>query len=219
MSSLALMRWLEGSPERYDAGMDIITFGRIRAMHLAVARAAATSPGRRVLEIGCGTGAVTALLHERGASITAIDQSPDMLEQARARLGAEASPPVEWLEQTASEIDSLATEAYDAVVLCLCLSEMSQSERAFVLREAALRLARGGRLAVADEVHAPQGWRRALQRLWRIPQAALGWFLVGSLSRPIPDLAAEIREAGLQISRQQAWMAGSLRLIEADRRS
>ena len=27
MSSLALMRWLEGSPERYDAGMRLITFG------------------------------------------------------------------------------------------------------------------------------------------------------------------------------------------------
>ena len=219
MSSLALMRWLEGSPERYDAGMRMITFGRVSALHTAVARAAASVPGRRVLEIGCGTGTVTALLQARGANITAIDQSPEMLEQAKARLAASTDPPVEWLEQTASEIDSLPGEAYDAVVLCLCLSDMSQGERAFVLRESVRRLARGGKLVVADEVRAPRGWRRAVQRLWRIPQAALGWLLVGSLSRPIPDLAVEVRDAGLEISQQRAWMAGSLGLVEAERRA
>ncbi len=208
------MRWLEGSPERYDAGMRAITFGRVTALHAAVA--GAVKPGERVLEIGCGTGTVTALLQARGARITALDQSPDMLEQAKARLGKDTAPPVEWLEQTASEIDSLPRQAYDAVVLCLCLSDMSHNERAFVLRESVLRLDRGGRLVVADEVRAPVGWRRALQLLWRIPQAALGWLLVGSLSRPIPDLAAEIREAGLQISHEQAWIVGSLRLVEAE---
>jgi demethylmenaquinone methyltransferase/2-methoxy-6-polyprenyl-1,4-benzoquinol methylase len=223
MSSLALMRWLEGSPERYDAGMRLLTFGRVPAVHAAVARAAVPDSGGRVLEIGCGTGSVTARLRARGASVTAIDQSPAMLEQAKARLlsatgeGAGVAAPVEWLEQTASEIDSLQREAYDAVVICLCLSDMSQSERAFVLRESVLRLVRGGRLVVADEVCAPSGWRRILQRLWRIPQAALGWLLVGSLSRPIPDLAGEIREAGLPISRRQAWMLGSLELYEAER--
>ena len=62
MSSLALMRWLEGSPERYDAGMRLLTFGRVPAVHAAVARAAVPGSGGRVLEIGCGTGAVTARL-------------------------------------------------------------------------------------------------------------------------------------------------------------
>jgi ubiquinone/menaquinone biosynthesis C-methylase UbiE len=213
------MRWLEGSPQRYDAGMRVITFGRVSALHAAVALAATSKPGERVLEIGCGTGTVTALLQARGARITAIDQAPEMLEMAKARLGTAGAPPVEWLERTASEIDALPTQAYDAVVLCLCLSDMSPSERAFVLRESALRLARGGRLVAADEVRAPAGWRRAVQWLWRIPQAALGWLLVGSLSRPIPDLAGEIRDAGMRISHEQEWLVGSLALIEAERAS
>jgi ubiquinone/menaquinone biosynthesis C-methylase UbiE len=221
MSSLALMRWLEGSPERYDAGMRLLTFGRVSAVHAAVVGAAVSGPGAQVLEIGCGTGAVTAQLHASGARVTAIDQSPEMLEQAKARLRARADAdstvPVEWLEQTASEIDSLPEEVYEAVVICFCLSDMSESERGFVLRESALRLVRGGRLVVADEVRAPAGWRRALQRLWRIPQAALGWLLVGSLSRPISGLAGEIREAGLSISRRQGWMLGALELVEAER--
>jgi ubiquinone/menaquinone biosynthesis C-methylase UbiE len=217
MSSLALMRWLEGSPERYDIGMSMLTLGRVSALHQAVALAAAAKSGDRVLEIGCGTGSVTALLLARGARITAIDQSPDMLEQARARLPGAASPPVEWLEQTASEIDALPTEAYDAVVICLCLSDMSAGERAFVLRESVLRLAPGGRLVAADEVRAKGGWRRIAQLLFRVPQAALGWLLVGSLSRPIPDLASELRVAGLEVTSEQRWMWGSLALIEAER--
>ncbi len=43
--------------------------------------------GVRVLEIGCGTGAFTEVFARTGASITAIDISPDLLERARERIG------------------------------------------------------------------------------------------------------------------------------------
>jgi ubiquinone/menaquinone biosynthesis C-methylase UbiE len=217
MSSLALMRWLEGSPERYDVGMRALTLGRVTRLHIAVADAAVATRGDRVLEIGCGTGSVTAQLLERGARVTAVDQAPEMLERARARLGDAVADSVEWLEQTASEIDKLPTECFEAVVICLCLSDMSPSERGFVLREAARRLSRGGRLVVADEVRAPMGWRRTLQSLLRIPQAALGWLLVGSVSRPIPDLAKEILATGMPLREERAWLLGSLCLIVAER--
>ena len=219
MSSLALMRWLEGSPQRYDAGMRVLSFGRVAALHAAVAEAAVRVPGDRVLEIGCGTGAVSRRLWDRGARVTAIDQAPEMIEQAMTRIAADDANPVTWLEQTASEIDGLPAGAFDAVVLCLCLSDMSAGERSSVLEQAALRLAPGGRLVVADEVHAPTGWRRAAQALWRVPQAALGWLLVGSLSRPVPDLRGEIRATGLPIRREDSWLMGSLQLLVAERTS
>ena len=74
-----------------------------------------------------------------------------------------------------------------------------------------------GRLVAADEVRAPGGWKRALQLVWRIPQAAVGWLLVGTVSRPVPELAAEIRAAGLQIVEEKAWLMGTLGLISAMR--
>jgi ubiquinone/menaquinone biosynthesis C-methylase UbiE len=211
------MRWLEGSPGRYDAGMRALTFGRVVPLHSAVADAAVARRGDRILEIGCGTGSVTALLLERGAQVTAIDQAPEMLERANARIGEARAGQVEWLEQTASEIDKLPSDHFDAVVICLCLSDMSASERSFVLREATNRLSPGGRLVAADEVRPPGGWRRALQSLLRIPQAALGWLLVGSISRPIADLKSEVLATGLRLREERSWLMGSLSLVVAAR--
>ncbi len=216
MSSLALMRWLEGSPERYDAGMRVITLGAVGKLHDAVAAAAVVSRGDRVLEIGCGTGAVTSLMLARGARVTAIDQSPEMLEQAKQRPGLGADSDVTWLEQTASEIDGLPAASYDAVASSLCLTDMSRSERTYVLREIARVLVPGGRLVIGDEVRANGGWRRALQRCWRVPQAILGWLLAGHLSRPIGDLSGEIRAAGFEITGERRWMMGALALVIAE---
>ncbi|WP_438006783.1 methyltransferase domain-containing protein [Sorangium sp. So ce321] len=47
-----------------------------------------SSPGRRALEVGCGTGHWLKLLHEHGFEVIGLDASPAMLEQARARLPA-----------------------------------------------------------------------------------------------------------------------------------
>ncbi len=214
MSSLALMRWLEATPDRYDAGMRVITLGRVTALHDAVAAAAAPSPGARLLEIGCGSGAVTQRLVARGASVTALDQDAAMIDQARERLGS-GDGRVEWLERTASEVDALPRAAFDAVVLSLCLSEMSADERRYVLAAARERLRPGGRVVAADEVCA-LGSARALQRLARAPQWLLGWLLAGSVSRPLPNLRSELEAAGLAVQRQERWLAGTLALFVAE---
>jgi demethylmenaquinone methyltransferase/2-methoxy-6-polyprenyl-1,4-benzoquinol methylase len=211
------MRWLESAPRRYDAGMRWLTLGCVGGLHAAVAEAAAARPGARVLEIGCGTGAVTARLVARGAEVTALDQNPEMLERARARLSAAPAGAVTWLERTAAELDQLAEAAFDAAVASLCLSEMSAGERAFVLRAAARRLRPGGVLAVADEVRPRGTGQRLVYSLLRLPQAVLAWLLAGSTSRPVRDLAGEIRAAGFAVQREQRWLLGSLAVVVAER--
>lgn len=217
MSSLALMRWLESAPGRYDAGMRVVTLGRVAALHDAVAALAAPLPGARVLEIGCGTGAVTERLAARGAKVTALDQNPEMMEGARTRLArdAGAAARVEWRERTAAEIDELPEAGFDAVVLCLVLSEMSASERRFVLAEALRRLAPGGRLVAADEVWPARRASRAAFRVLRAPQALLGWLLAGSVSRPLEDLRVELEAAGFDVRSERRWLLGSLAAYEA----
>ena len=45
MSTLALMRWLEAAPQRYDAGMRVLTLGRVTRLHAAVVAASVAKPG------------------------------------------------------------------------------------------------------------------------------------------------------------------------------
>jgi ubiquinone/menaquinone biosynthesis C-methylase UbiE len=170
-----------------------------------------------VLEIGCGTGAVTERLVARGATVTALDQSPEMLERGRRRLAAAPPGAVTWMERTASEIDALPEASFDAVVLSLALSEMSTAERRFVLRQAVRLLRPGGVLAAADEVRPRSRWTRAAHAALRGPQALLGWLLTGSVSHPIPDLAKEVGEAGLEVRREERWLLGSLATVIAER--
>ncbi|HEX5540039.1 MAG TPA: methyltransferase domain-containing protein [Micromonospora sp.] len=48
--------------------------------------------GRRILDAGCGSGPLFAMLRDRGAIVTGIDKSIGMLKLARRRLG----PDVAW---------------------------------------------------------------------------------------------------------------------------
>lgn len=218
MSSLALMRLLESAPRRYDAGMRWLTLGRVDSVREAVAEAALTAQhgrgARSVLEIGCGTGALTEKLFRAGARITALDQSPEMLELARERLPH--VPELELLERTASEIDRLPAGSFDAVVASFALSEMSRSERRFVLARARERLRPGGVLVIADEVRPVGALARASFWLLRFPQALLGWIAVGSVSQPIRELREEIEASGFRVTSERRWLAGQLAMFCAE---
>jgi len=44
---------------------------------------AQVSPGQRVLDVGCGTGVVAITAARRGAKVSGLDLSPDLLHRAR----------------------------------------------------------------------------------------------------------------------------------------
>lgn len=213
MSTLAFMRWLESAPSRYDAGMRAITFGRVTRLHAAVAEAAASRGARRVLELGCGTGAVTRRLLDRGIEVTAIEESPEMIDLARQRIGEPDKDRVRFYEQTASEIDRFDGDAFDAVVASLVFSDMSENERSYVLRVAKRLLKPTGTIIVGDET-VPSGLlQRALFYLVRFPQAAVAWIVAGSVSRPIENLRGEVEAAGFTVTEERRWLMGTLGLV------
>jgi len=80
----------------------------------------AVPPGSHWLEIGCGTGSLTAQVCERAApaSVLAIDSSPQFVAHARASL---AGKPVEFLVAAAQSLPD-RRGGYDAVVSSLVLN-------------------------------------------------------------------------------------------------
>ena len=48
----------------------------------------AAQPGDRVLDLGCGTGQLTAEIAATGAQVLGVDRSPDMIAEARAKFPA-----------------------------------------------------------------------------------------------------------------------------------
>ncbi|MFF4139787.1 class I SAM-dependent methyltransferase [Streptomyces sp. NPDC001698] len=103
--------------------------------------AAAVPAGAHILELGCGVGRVTRPLLERGFTVTAVDESPDMLERVR---GARTiCSPIEGLD---------AGETFDAVVLASFLVHTGDPEvRRGLLRTCARHVAEGGCVLIQRE--------------------------------------------------------------------
>ncbi len=104
--------------------------------------AAQLEPGARVLEVGCGTGALAFRLARQAAEVVGVDLSPAMIAYARRRLAAVAAPNVSFvLGDAAAVLADRADASFDVATMVLVLHEMPAEARPGVLREAA-RLAR-----------------------------------------------------------------------------
>ena len=102
---------------------------------------------KRVLDVGCGTGALAAALADRGgAKVWGVEPSPEMRDVARARLPA-ASASADGTAEALPFRDGW----FDAVVFSLVI-HLVDRDRA--LGEAARVLAPGGRVVVSTFSHA-----------------------------------------------------------------
>ena len=102
--------------------------------------------GQRVLDIGCGTGAVAAALAERAsAKVWGVEQSAEMLAVARARV-----PSGVGLKQGRAEDLPFRDGWFDRAVYSLVIHLV---DRQAALAEAARVLVDGGRVVVATFTH------------------------------------------------------------------
>ena len=101
MITYILMKILEASPERYDRRIFFLTHGRLDKVYDSLT--SMINKEDMVLDIGCGTGALSLRAARRGARVRGIDINPRMLEVARIRAEkANLSEHVEFLEMAAA---------------------------------------------------------------------------------------------------------------------
>lgn len=112
--------------------------------------------GRRVLDVGCGTGAFAEALDERGARVWGVDASAEMVDVARSRLPRRVA-----VRQARAEELPFKDEWFDRAVARLVVHLLDRP-RAF--GELARVVAPGGRAAVAsfDASHVEGYWLNTL---------------------------------------------------------
>ncbi|MGA9920128.1 MAG: class I SAM-dependent methyltransferase [Candidatus Dormiibacterota bacterium] len=192
--------------------------------------------GSRVLEVGCGPGALTSWLVQAGATVVAMDVSPEMVRATRQRVGDQAQLHVADLERP---LRFLGESAVDLVVASLVLHYVRDWYRVF--REFRRVLAGDGWVVFSThhpamdwQLHSPddyfaidqitetwnKGGRDFPVTFWRRPLTAMtsaitaSGFVIETLSepQPAPELARRDAQAYRILLTKPAFLFFRLRV-------
>ncbi|HEX2210537.1 MAG TPA: class I SAM-dependent methyltransferase [Longimicrobium sp.] len=157
--------------------------------------------GARVLDAACGPGWYSEQLIARGARVTAIDQSAEMVRHARARLGGAADVRVHDL---ARPLSFAADASFHGVVSGLALEHVRDWDP--MLAEFHRVLAPGGWLLFSVQHPAFTARRLELPRYLEIVPIAERWGWIGGMvpafyHRPVSGMVNALADAGLAIER------------------
>jgi demethylmenaquinone methyltransferase/2-methoxy-6-polyprenyl-1,4-benzoquinol methylase len=141
------------------------------------------TPGAKVLDIACGTGAnFPYLLQKIGPTgeIIAVDHNPVMLLEAQRQIDEHGWENIFLIQQDAAKVET--GEHYDAVICVLGMSVIPDYESA--MRHAFAHVRQGGQLVIADLCYNPHwymqpfNWladlfviQEAARRPWELLQA------------------------------------------------
>jgi ubiquinone/menaquinone biosynthesis C-methylase UbiE len=115
-----------------------------------VVRSARIQVGEQVLDVACGTGNTALMARARGAVVTGLDLTPELLDIARKRAAEAGYGDIKWKEGDAENLP-FADGSFDVVVSSCGL--MFAPDQQKVANELARVTRRGGRVAI-------QAWTR-----------------------------------------------------------
>jgi ubiquinone/menaquinone biosynthesis C-methylase UbiE len=111
--------------DRWAATYDTMGNWLLELEEPEVDRALGEVEGLDVLDVGAGTGRHAIRLAERGAHVTAVDFSEQMLEKARQKPGADR---VRWLVHDVARPLPFAASTFDRVISALVLEHIPVAE-------------------------------------------------------------------------------------------
>jgi demethylmenaquinone methyltransferase/2-methoxy-6-polyprenyl-1,4-benzoquinol methylase len=185
-------------PRHYDRVATLLSFGQDPRWRRTMVQAIAAQPGERVLDVATGTGLVARELVRRyGCTVVGLDQSPEMLAAARARLAADPTlaPRVTLVEGEAERLP-FADREFDHLTFTYLLRYVE--DPAATLAELARVVRPGGRVASLEFGVPPNPvWRATWRAYTRVGLPATGrlfsreWAATGNfLAHSVPDLYA-----------------------------
>jgi demethylmenaquinone methyltransferase / 2-methoxy-6-polyprenyl-1,4-benzoquinol methylase len=206
-------------PRRYDAAGAVLSFGQDPRWRRAMVREVGANSRDRILDVATGTGMVAvALVRRYGCSVVGLDQSPEMLAGARAKL--ERSPGLaERIDLVQGEAESLpfADGEFDHLTFTYLLRYVE--DPGATLRELSRVVKPGGRIASLEFMLPPNRLARSLWHIYtRAAMPVIGrlispdWYAVGRFLGPsITELYRR-----LPLDRQlELWRAAGVEQVRA----
>jgi ubiquinone/menaquinone biosynthesis C-methylase UbiE len=214
--SYAFMKILESAPERYDAGIDILTLGRLRQLKQDIVDEFIAKDDK-VLELGCGTGSLAIRCATKGAAVTGIDLSPKMLAIARRKLKkAGLTEKIKLLRMSAMDMDiTFDNNSFNVITSTLVFSEMSREEIKYVLNQCHRILKANGSLIIADEIMPQSLLAKFLVFLFRLPFSVIAYIFTQTTTRAVASLDEDLRQAGFSIIKTKSYLLGTMMLFQA----
>jgi demethylmenaquinone methyltransferase/2-methoxy-6-polyprenyl-1,4-benzoquinol methylase len=191
LSKQETLHLFAGLPRRYDLAGALLSFGQDPRWRRAMVSTVQASAGERVLDVATGTGMVAAALVRRyGCSVVGLDQSPEMLSGARAKI--EANPKLAArIELVRGEAESLrfSDGEFDHLTFTYLLRYVEDPGE--TLGELARVVRPGGRIASLEFMLPPNPVARSLWYLHtRAVMPVIGrvisrdWYEVGRFLGP-----------------------------------
>lgn len=209
----------------YDRYARLLSFGRDPSWRRFLVSRVQAGPDDVVLDLATGTGAVALeLVRQKGCSVVGVDQSPEMLAEARRRI---ATDRVQLVEASAEELP-FEDKSFDGLTAAYLLRYLRDLPAG--LRGLARVLRPGATASLLDFGVPPGAVPRALWNLYvdvGLPTLGRaispGWhevgrFLGGSIRDfdecwPVPRLLDALREAGFDDVRARRLSLGGCTVL------
>ena len=179
-------RTLDHAAAVYDIVEPIVMLGCEDRLHRNIASRLAPLPDHRILDLGCGTGTLTAMIARyldagAGGEALGIDAAAAMIEAARNKRASDTCS----FQVAAAEHLPFDDQTFDSVISSLFFHHVDYELKNRSLAEAFRVLKPGGRIIIAD-MHTPSGLFGAAisySACWMLRQPEIRENIEGALGR------------------------------------